>query len=77
MPIFESQVDRTSDDYDRNRERMLAAIAEFRDNSGSYSIEARRAVQQFLIDRGLLADIADGTLGDEDRAALDRWRAGG
>jgi geranyl-CoA carboxylase beta subunit len=30
MPILESQVDRNSDDYKRNREKMLSAIAEFR-----------------------------------------------
>ena len=30
MPILESQVDRNSDEYKRNREKMLAAIAEFR-----------------------------------------------
>ena len=30
MPIIESQIDRNGDDYKSNREKMLAAIAEFR-----------------------------------------------
>jgi len=35
MPILESQVDRNSDEFRKNRERMLAAIAEFRDAEAS------------------------------------------
>ena len=31
MPILESQIDRNSDEFKQNRERMRAAIAEFRE----------------------------------------------
>ncbi len=54
--------------------RNPATIAEFRDHPDSYSLEARRAIQQFLIDRGYLDGSADGVIGDRARNALTAWQ---
>ena len=43
MPIIESQVDRNSDEYKKNREKMLAAIAEFRDAEASVQAASEKA----------------------------------
>lgn len=56
--------------------RNAATITEFRDNSTSYSAEVRRAVQQFLIDRGYLTGPADGVIGDRSKDALTAWQNG-
>ena len=47
MPIIESHVDRNSDDYKRNRERMLAAIAEFREAEASVQAATEKARERF------------------------------
>src|SRR6476646_744856 len=47
MPVIESQVDRNSDDYKKNRERMLAAIKEFRDAEASVQAMADKARDRF------------------------------
>ena len=47
MPIIESQVDRNGDDYKRNREKMLAAIAEFRDAEASVQAASEKSRDRF------------------------------
>src|SRR5919198_1555554 len=47
MPIIESQVDRNSDDYRTNREKMLAAIAEFRDAEASVQATSEKSRARF------------------------------
>jgi geranyl-CoA carboxylase beta subunit len=47
MPIIESQVDRNGDEYKRNRERMLAAIAEFRDAEKSVQAASEKSRERF------------------------------
>ncbi len=47
MPIIESQVDRNGDDYKRNREKMLAAIAEFRDAEASVQATSEKSRDRF------------------------------
>ena len=56
MPIIESQVDRNGDEFKKNRERMLAAIQEFRDaeasvHAASEKSRARFAKRKQLIER--------------------------
>src|SRR4029079_8546663 len=43
MPVIESQVDRNSDEFKRNRERMLAAIQEFRDAEASVQAASEKS----------------------------------
>jgi TPR repeat protein len=59
------------------QQRNAATITEFRDNSTSYSVEVRRAVQQFLIDQGYLSGPADGVIGLQSQEALTAWQNGG
>src|ERR1700758_4779994 len=47
MPIIESQVDRNSDEFRKNRERMLAAIQEFRDAEASVQAGAGKSKDRF------------------------------
>src|SRR6476646_1316276 len=47
MPVLESQVDRTSDDYKKNREMMLAAIAEFRAAEASVQAASEKSRDRF------------------------------
>ena len=47
MPIIESQVDRNGDDFKRNREKMLAAIAEFRDAEASVQATSEKSRDRF------------------------------
>ena len=47
MPILESQVDRNSDDYKRNREKMLLAIAEFRAAEASVQATSEKSRARF------------------------------
>ena len=47
MPIIESQVDRNGDDYKRNREKMLAAIAEFRDAEAGVQATSEKSRDRF------------------------------
>src|SRR5260370_36234 len=47
MPILESQVDRNSDDYKRNRDKMLAAIAEFRAAEASVQATSEKSRDRF------------------------------
>src|SRR5215510_14050894 len=47
MPIIESQVDRNGDEYKRNRDKMLAAIAEFRDAEKSVQAASEKARARF------------------------------
>ena len=47
MPIIESQVDRNGDDYKRNREKMLAAIAEFRAAEASVQATSEKSRDRF------------------------------
>ena len=47
MPVIESQIDRNGDDYKRNRERMLAAIKEFRDAEASVQAASEKARERF------------------------------
>src|SRR5258707_8630612 len=47
MPILESQVDRNSDEFKRNRERMLAAIQEFRDAEASVQATSDKSRDRF------------------------------
>ncbi|MFX9050281.1 acyl-CoA carboxylase subunit beta, partial [Acinetobacter baumannii] len=47
MPIIESQVDRNSDEFKRNRERMLAAIQEFRDAEASVQAASEKSRERF------------------------------
>src|SRR5437879_12722773 len=47
MPIGESQVDRNSAEYQRNRDEMLAAIREFRDAEASVQAMAEKTRERF------------------------------
>jgi geranyl-CoA carboxylase beta subunit len=47
MPILESQVDRNSCDYKRNREKMLLAIAEFREAEASVQATSEKSRARF------------------------------
>src|SRR5437868_4875261 len=47
MPILESQVDTNSDDYRCNREKMLAAIAEFRAAEASVQATSEKSRERF------------------------------
>ena len=47
MPIIESQIDRNGDEFRKNRERMLAAIKEFRDAEASVQAMAEKARERF------------------------------
>src|SRR5258708_36857709 len=47
MPILESHVDTNSDDYKRNRDKMLAAIAEFRDAEASVQATSEKSRERF------------------------------
>src|SRR5262245_854496 len=47
MPVFQSQIDVRSDDYKRNREGMLAAIAEFRAAEQAVQAIAEKARSRF------------------------------
>ena len=47
MPILESQVDTNSDEYKRNREKMLAAIAEFRAAEASVQATSEKSRARF------------------------------
>ena len=47
MAIIESQVDRNGDDYKRNREKMLAAIQEFRDAEASVQAASEKSRERF------------------------------
>src|SRR5215211_551709 len=47
MPIIESQVDRNGDDYKKNREKMLAAIAEFRAAEASVQATSEKSRDRF------------------------------
>ena len=47
MPIIESQVDRNGDDYKKNREKMLAAIAEFRAAEASVQATSDKSRDRF------------------------------
>jgi geranyl-CoA carboxylase beta subunit len=43
MSILESQVDRNSEDFKRNRERMLEAIQEFRNAEASVQATSEKS----------------------------------
>src|ERR1700748_1261862 len=47
MPTLSTQVDRNSAEYRRNRERMLAAIKEFRDAEASVQAMAEKTRERF------------------------------
>ena len=47
MPIIESQVDRSGEDYRKNRERMLAAIQEFREAEASVQATSDKSRDRF------------------------------
>src|SRR5690348_5424595 len=47
MPVLSSQIDRTSDEFKRNRERMLAAIQEFRDAEASVQATSNKSRERF------------------------------
>ena len=47
MPIVESQVDRNSAEYQRNRDKMLAAIKEFRDAEASVQATSEKSRERF------------------------------
>ena len=47
MPILDSQVDRNSDEFKRNREKMLAAIQEFRDAEASVQATSDKSRERF------------------------------
>src|SRR6266702_7287264 len=47
MPIIETQVDHNSDDYKRNRDKMLAAIAEFRAAEASVQATSEKSRERF------------------------------
>src|SRR6185312_4826121 len=47
MPVIESQVDRNSDEFRKNRERMLAAIQEFRDAEASVQATSDKSRERF------------------------------
>ena len=47
MPILESQIDTLSDDYRRNRDKMLAAIAEFRAAEASVQATSEKSRARF------------------------------
>src|SRR6476619_2656160 len=64
MPVLESQVDRTSDEFKRNREKMLAAIQEFRDaeavvQAATEKSRARFATRKQLMPRERIALLLD------------------
>src|SRR5712672_2368663 len=47
MPIIETKVDRNSDDYKRNRDKMLAAIQEFRGAEASVQATSEKSRARF------------------------------
>ena len=47
MPIIESQVDRNGDEFKKNRERMLAAIQEFRDAEAIVHAASEKSRERF------------------------------
>lgn len=47
MPIIESQIDRNSDEYLKNRKHMLAAIQEFRDAEASVQAASEKSRERF------------------------------
>ena len=47
MPVIESQVDRNSGEFRKNRERMLAAIQEFRDAEASVQATSNKSRERF------------------------------
>ncbi|MDP2330036.1 MAG: carboxyl transferase domain-containing protein, partial [Reyranella sp.] len=64
MPVLESQIDTNSDEFRRNREKMLAAIAEFRDaeaivQAASEKSRARFAKRKQLMPRERIALLLD------------------
>jgi hypothetical protein len=54
MPIIESQVDRNGDEFKKNRERMLAAIQEFRDAEASVHAASEKSRARFAKRKQLL-----------------------
>ena len=64
MPVLESQIDINSDEFRRNREKMLAAIQEFRDaeaivQAASEKSRARFAKRKQLMPRERIALLLD------------------
>src|SRR5690349_24664823 len=47
MPVIESQVDRNSGEFRKNRERMLAALQEFRDAEASVQATSEKSRERF------------------------------
>ena len=47
MPILESQVDRNSDEFKQNRQRMRAAIAEFREAEPRVQAASEKSRERF------------------------------
>ena len=47
MPVLESAIDNNSDDFRKNRERMLAAIAEFRAAEASVQATSDKSRERF------------------------------
>lgn len=47
MPVLSSQIDRNSDEFRNNRERMLAAIQEFRDAEAAVQAASEKARDRF------------------------------
>jgi geranyl-CoA carboxylase beta subunit len=54
MPILESQIDRNSDEFKQNRERMRAAIAEFREAEASVQAASEKSRERFAKRRQLM-----------------------
>ena len=47
MPILESQIDKNSDEFRKNRERMLEAIQEFRDAEAGVQATSDKSRERF------------------------------
>ena len=47
MPIVESQIDSNSEEYKRNRDKMLAAVAEFRAAEASVQATSEKSRERF------------------------------
>src|SRR6185312_14777327 len=80
MPVIESQVDRNSDEFRKNRERMLAAIQEFRDAEASVQATSDKSRERFrkrkqLMPRERIALLLDRGAPFLERHQLEERRA--
>jgi geranyl-CoA carboxylase beta subunit len=64
MPILESQIDRNSDEFKQNRERMRAAIAEFREAEASVQAASEKSRERFAKRRQLMPREGEQAAGD-------------